>query len=165
MIQQNKNNRSSVTRRQNKMFDFEYRENINYSDYSDDLDKNVYSLDTELNTLSELLKNPLAVKSDQTYQLYSEIRKFCLKDLKTQMMFSKIIADLFEISKTTSIKKFQILMYFVSHSTDSYKTIGDIFGCSKVYIRTVVIQLSKNYNWIKNLIAIKGLEDAKTKKH
>lgn len=43
----------------------------------------------------------------------------------------------------------------------SYKDIADWFGFSKQYIHQTIQHYAAQYNWLHNLMIIKGLQDAK----
>ena len=128
----------------------EYRENIGYSV------SEAYSIDDELTELKELCQ-----KGIDDFELYSQIREYIFREIKIkELAVTKILQDLMEIKKR-SAKGAEIIQYFICYNDRSYSEVAADLGCSKQLIHQTVKYYADNFLWLKNLIAIKGMEDSK----
>ena len=129
----------------------QYIDNINYCS------QQTYSIDEELTEL-----NALCADGVSDYQLYQQIRQYVFREIKIkELAVTRILADILEMRQTKTEKAVNIIMFFVANNTMSYKQISEVFGCSKQYINQLLQQTAERYFWLRNLIQIKGEEDAK----
>lgn len=128
----------------------EYRQNIRYM-VSDSV-----NLDQQLRQLSELCRHGI-----DDYELYQKIRSYIFRQIKIkQLAVTKILDDLQQIRKSSS-KSADIITQFICHNDKSYSEVAAEFNCSKQLIHQTVKKYSKEYKWLENLIAVKGMEDSK----
>ena len=131
----------------------EYRQNINY------FQSQANSIEEQIQEFAQLLQAGV-----QDIDLYMNIRDQIYKEIKIQQLAcTRILRDILQIEKISCRAK-DVIVYFIVHSTDSYKDIAEYFGCTKQNIQQIIKKYSKEYIWLDNLRKIKGIQDAKNKK-
>lgn len=131
----------------------QYLDNVNYQQQSED------SIDDQLQQLCQLCKEGYT-----DYELYLKIRQYIFKEIKIkQLAVTRILNDLSDL-RCDSPNVADLLEFFIANNTMSYKEIGDTFGYSKQRVHWTVKRYSNEFVWLKNLMQIKALEDAKNKK-
>lgn len=76
------------------------------------------------------------------------------------MAITKILGDLIEI-RQHSEHCFNVLLAFLANPFISYSDLGLQWGISKQRVHEILNQYGKQCPWLKNLLEIKGIEDAK----
>lgn len=128
----------------------QYRDNINYAVSAE------YNIDNELSQLNTLCKRGIS-----DYQLYQQIRAYIYRDIKIkELAITKVLKDLIEIRKKSK-RAADIIEYFICYNAWSYSEVARQFGTSKQLIHQTIQKYSADYEWLNNLIKIKGSEDSK----
>ena len=129
----------------------QYRENYLYSP------ENALSLQDELAELVSCLHFK-DVTAD-VIQLYEAIRKRIYREIIVEdLAATLIIKDLYEL-RLKNYKAANIISYFICNNDLSYREIASYFGCSKQNVYQTLKIYAKQFNWLANLMTIKGLQD------
>lgn len=136
------------------MQEIKYKEEINYNNYAVAENK-TSNIDEEIQELVECLKSCKNI-DEETEEIYQAIRKIVMQEIKiNELAVTIVLRDLQEIRKKNNVRANMITTWIICNDR-SYEELGKMYGVSKQYFHGVIWWGAKKYQWIQNLMQIKG---------